>query len=312
MNASPKACPIPARLNMVTAATQLVLLCSLLISTRMAENPVQILMLAAAYGIVMNSAYAMIHEAEHNLFHPTPFINTCGGVILALFFPAPYHLIRQGHIGHHLRNRSDDEAFDLYFEGENRVWKHLQYYGILTGLFWVVIALSNFIALIYPKCLTTGFSRKVGFDRPTEALIESLNPKYGPLIQLEALALFLLHGSLIYFLKIPLWHYGFVLFGFGYSWSALQYLHHYGTERHVLRGARNVRSFKWLDKVLLNHNWHLIHHLHPTVSWVYLPRMEESREATRESMVMTYLNMWKGPRLTEERVSNRYVGRVIR
>ena len=45
------------------------------------------------------------------------------GVLMALFFPAPFHLLRQGHIGHHLRNRSDDEAFDLYFDGDNVVWR---------------------------------------------------------------------------------------------------------------------------------------------------------------------------------------------
>ena len=75
--------------------------------------------------VVMNSAYSSIHEAEHGLFHSNSRINTAAGVILALFFPAPFHLIRQGHIGHHLRNRSDDEAFDLYFAEDKPVWRWL-------------------------------------------------------------------------------------------------------------------------------------------------------------------------------------------
>ena len=64
-------------------------------------------LLALAYGIVMNSAYAMLHEAEHNVLHPNATVNQVAGTLLAFFFPAPFHLIRQGHIGHHLRNRSD-------------------------------------------------------------------------------------------------------------------------------------------------------------------------------------------------------------
>lgn len=54
------------------------------------------------------------------------------GSFMALFFPAPFHLIRQGH-RYHLRNRSDDEAFDLYFDGDHRVWRFLVLYGIVTS-----------------------------------------------------------------------------------------------------------------------------------------------------------------------------------
>ena len=64
------------------------------------------------------------------------------------FFPAPFHLIRQGHIGHHIRNRSDDEAFDLYFSNESRFWKCVQLYGTLTGLFWVLIYVTNLVVLL--------------------------------------------------------------------------------------------------------------------------------------------------------------------
>ena len=44
--------------------------------------------------------------------------------------------------------------------------------------------------------------------------------------------------------------------GFGFMWSAMQYVHHYGTERHVTRGARNLWLFGPIDLVWLNHNWH--------------------------------------------------------
>ena len=72
------------------------------------------------------------------------------GSFMALFFPAPFHLIRQGHLGHHLRNRSDDEAFDFYFEGDHKIWKFLVLYGILTGLYYVIVVLSNVVFLLLP------------------------------------------------------------------------------------------------------------------------------------------------------------------
>jgi hypothetical protein len=186
---------IPGTLNVVLACVQIVVMVSLFALIGAFQSWPVLLAAAVVYGIVMNSGYALIHEAEHNMFHEKSRINDGFGMVLALFFPAPFHLIRQGHIGHHMRNRSDDEAFDFYFEGENPVWKYLQLYGILTGFFWLVICITNILALFAPRVLKPKYG---WFDRPTEALLESLNPRYFKLIQLEALAIFTLHGCLIY------------------------------------------------------------------------------------------------------------------
>ena len=300
--------PIPARLNLAILAIQLALLSSLLWLAGQVSGW-GLAALAASYGIAMNSGYALLHEAEHNLFYPERKLNQIAGVLLALFFPAPFHLIRQGHLGHHMRNRSDDEAFDFYFEGENPIWKHLQFYGILTGFFWIVIVLGNLLALLKPSLLEP---RYASFDRPTAAFLASLNPKFVRLIRVEALSVFLLHGSLVWFGNIPLWNYAAVLFGFGFSWSAMQYVHHFGTVRDVQKGARNLRTFGWLDRLWLNHNWHLNHHLNPTVPWIHLPRLYTGEEFARGNLFWAYLKMWRGPRFNPERVENIYAGAIIR
>jgi len=230
-----------------------------------------LLLLSVTYGVVMNSGYAMLHEAEHQLLHSNRNVNDAIGALLAVYFPAPFHLLRQGHIGHHLRNRSDDEAFDFYFEGESRLWKYLQLYGILTGLFWIAVVFSNIIAVLSPSLLTAKKAEKARFDRATEALVESLNEKYLGLIRLEAVAILLWHGVIIWVFQIPIWNYATVLFGFGFIWSAMQYVHHFGTDRDVIHGTRSLKTFGLLDLIWLNHNWHHEHHAHPTVPWIYLP-----------------------------------------
>jgi fatty acid desaturase len=263
--------------------------------------------IAVVYGFVMNTGYALCHEAEHDILHPNKMVNDIGGMIVTLYFPASFQLRRQGHLGHHLRNRTDDEAFDLYFEGESPVWKWLQFYGILTGFFWLMIVISNFIALINPRWLAMATK----LDRPTAALQETLNPKYFRLIQLEALLVFLLHGSMIYFFKIPILHYFAVLCGFGFLWSTLQYIHHYGSMRDVNRGAWNVRTWRVFDLVWLNHHWHLNHHLSPTVPWIYLPRLRHE-DAKPIPFWIAYFRQWRGPRLTPERINNRHAGKFVR
>ena len=298
---------IPHRLNLAIAATQVLALCTILWAAGRVESWGAVAALSFAYGIVMNSAYAMLHEGEHNLLHPDARVNQVVAAALALFFPAPFHLIRQGHIGHHIRNRSDDEAFDLYFADENRFWKYLQLYGTLTGMFWVLIAVTNVIIVVYPPIITP---RQARFDRTTQAFAESLNPRYRGLIYLEAVLVLLLHGTMIALWHIPVVHYLAVMFGFGFMWSAMQYAHHYGTVRDVQKGALNLKTFYALDLVWLNHNWHLNHHMAPTVSWIYLPFLSDPSEP-RGSLLAAYVRMWRGPRLATERVQNRYAGKVI-
>lgn len=301
--------PIPSRLNLILVILVGVLLLALLFATTFVSSIAGLGALAVAYAIIMNTGYALIHEAEHGLLHHNPMLNVMGGILLSLFFPAPYHLIRQGHIGHHVRNRSDDEAFDLYFDGDNPVWKWMQLFGILTGLFWVVIALSNFVTAVSPSIIR---QRRVSFDRPTAAFQESLNPDYEGAIRWESIAVLSFHGVLIGVVGVPVVSLLVLLASFGFLWSTLQYVHHFGTIRDVEKGARNLRTFRWLDLIWLNHNWHLNHHVSPTTPWVYLPFLHAGEEYRRTGLLKAYLRMWRGPRFSSDRVENRHKGKIIR
>jgi fatty acid desaturase len=305
---SAKSHPVPGLLNICLAMLVVSVCLTLLWASGRVENWGEVCLLAVAYGFAMNTGYALCHEAEHDIFHPNRTVNDGAGMIVTLLFPASFHLRRQGHIGHHLRNRTDDEAFDLYFKDENPVWKWVQFYGILTGFFWLMIVISNFIAVINPKWL----ARKTGLDRPTAALQETLNPRYFRLIQIEAALVFLLHGAMIYFFKIPVLRYFTVLCGFGFIWSTLQYIHHYGTVRDVRKGAWNVRTWRVFDLIWLNHHWHLNHHLNPTVSWIYLPKLQTEVVQPPLPFWKAYFRQWRGPRFTPEHVANQHAAKLIR
>lgn len=300
--------PVPARLNICLAIVVVSLCTFLLFAAGRVHTWWAVALLAVAYGLVMNTGYALCHEAEHDIFHPSKTVNDIAGAIISVFFPASFQLRRQGHVGHHLRNRTDDEAFDFYFEGDSPAWKYVQFYGILTGLFWMVIVISNFIAVINPKWL----AQKTNLDRATAALQETLNPKHFRVIQLEATLVILVHGSMIYFFKIPILNYFAVLCGFGFIWSTLQYIHHYDAIRDVQKGAWNLRTWRVFDWIWLNHHWHLNHHLHPTVSWIHLPKLSTEAAPSPMPFWKAYLRQWRGPRLTLEHVTNRHAGKLIK
>ena len=301
---------IPARLNLGIILAQLAAIAVCCYAAAGVRKGWGLAGLALAFGVVMNSVYSIIHEAEHAMLFPNRLWNDVAGAFMALFFPAPFHLIRQGHLGHHFRNRSDDEAFDLYFDGDHRLWRYLVLYGILTGCYWIVVVLGNAVFLFFPFATNKKYW---DFDRPSYAFMESLNPSYCRLIQLECLAVISLHTLIIGLFHIPLLNYALMYFGFGLTWSAMQYVHHYGTKRHVTRGARNLRLWEPIDRLWLNHNWHLVHHEHPTVPWIHLPVLGNATQTEKRGFLLWYyLKMWRGPRKAEEHVENQYAGRVIR
>lgn len=171
----------------------------------------------------------------------------------------------------------------------------------------MTVVLANFVVLIFPFALKR---RYYSFDNHLADFMDSLNPDYWGLIKLEAALAIGLHVLIVWGLEIPILNYALVYFGFGFSWSAMQYVHHFGTERHVLDGARNLWFWAPIDLVWMHHNWHRAHHHHPTVPWIYLPRLGRAENPQREWLIWHYLRMWRGPRYTEERVENGYSGRI--
>jgi fatty acid desaturase len=300
---------IPGRWNAAIIVAQAAGIGLCIETVRTVQSVPGLLALAVAFGVLMNSVYAVIHEAEHRMLFANRSVNDAAGVVMALFFPAPFHLLRQGHLGHHMRNRSDDEAFDLYFPEEHPVWKRLQLYGILTGFYWLVAVLANVVVLVVPFVLRRDH---FSFDRPSAAFMDALNPRYNRIIRLEAIAIIVLHAAIVWGLGISPLRYAVMYAGFGVSWSAMQYVHHFGTTRHVLEGARNLWIWDPLDRLWLHHNWHLTHHKHPTVPWIHLPAIGARENPKRGFLPWHYLRMWRGPRRAATRVENRYAGRVIR
>jgi fatty acid desaturase len=308
MSAPAHTVAIPGRLNLAIMLGQLIAISACVYAASRVETGWALALLALVFGAVMNSVYSIIHEAEHAMLFANRRWNDFAGSFMALFFPAPFHLIRQGHLGHHLRNRSDDEAFDFYFEGDHKVWKILSWYGILTGFYWVVVILSNVVFLILPFREDKKYWH---IDQASTAFMESLNSGYRRIIRLECAAAIALHVTLVWALHIPILHYVVMYAGFGLMWSAMQYVHHYGTERHVTRGARNLWIWGPLDLLWLNHNWHLTHHQHPSVPWIYLPRSDVEGDTRRGFLLSAYLKMWRGPRLAQTRVENKHAGKII-
>jgi fatty acid desaturase len=253
-----------------------------------------VLVIGVVFAFLFLPLYSLIHEAEHRTFHGNGIVNDGVGFFLAALFPGPFTFLRACHLGHHRRNRSDAEMFDLYYPHES-VWrKRLTFYGLYLGAFWATVPAATLLLLFYPRSLRTQLIQ----DAPTAAaMVNGVNPRYLRRIRLESLAVVGLHALLYWALGLSAGSYLVLYVLAGLSWSSQQYVTHAHSPRDAVDGAHNLKAHPLYGALLLNFNWHLAHHQHPAVPWLYLPRFDDPTRV-RPGYLTAFIHFWRGPQPT--------------
>lgn len=251
---------------------------------------------ALAFSFAMQLVYALIHQAEHGVLHRDPRVNHWTGVALAWLFPASFTMIRTTHQGHHLRNRTDYEMFDLYYPTDLRPLKFAQFYAILLGLFWPVVPIGALIAAISPRIFRLAPFRRA---LSTSYLLGDIRDEQKGAIRIEVALNVLVFAALFAWCDLRLGAVAWCYAAFAFNWSTRQYVSHAFTPRQVYDGALNLRTDPVSSLLLLRGEWDLNHHRYPTIPWIHLPRVSASTEQ-RGSYLRQYLRQWLGPRLCTE------------
>jgi fatty acid desaturase len=299
---------IPGLLNLLLLAAAVATAALLLWIASHASLPA-VVAAAIAFSFVNNTVFSLMHEAVHATFHPNRLVNETAGRIAAALFPTAFSLQRAFHLSHHRNNRSERERFDYFAPGESRVLKCLQWYCILTGLYWLSAPL---FCLIY--ACTAGvvrwsrlFTAGNRFARQTsaETFLEVLDGVPLRTVRLDVATSVLGQIGLFYLLDLSLagwaWCYAF----FAVNWSSLQYADHAFSTLDKYEGAWNLRVNSLVRFLFLNYHYHLVHHRSPGIPWIYLPRLVRAGDPSR-SFWSVYLSMWRGPRpLPQERGDGR-------
>lgn len=247
-----------------------------------------------SYALLTN--YALLHEAAHNNLHSNPRLNYLLGLVCGFLFPMPLSMIAVTHQGHHLRNRTDHEMFDMYYPTDNRLLRTLQWYSILCGLFWPVIPLGALLFAICPGVLRTRLFRR---ERSSSYLLGDIRDAEVGWIRLEV-ALIAIFFLLIFWLFDLDWRAVLLMYAcFSFNWSTRQYIGHAFSKRDVVEGAWNLRHNPLMTWVLLHGEFDLNHHRHPEVPWFYLPRLSPPADP-RPSYSWQYWRQWLGPREAAE------------
>ncbi|MBI3724946.1 fatty acid desaturase [bacterium] len=248
------------------------------------------------HAALMMTLYSLLHEAWHRLFDSRPGVNDAFGFLLAAAFPCSFTFLRACHLGHHGRNRTDSEMFDLYYEGDRTVRKRAYFYFLYMGGLWLSIAFSNVILLLWE-----GFCRTKLLQSSTSAaaMVNGVPRSLVRRVRLECLGVIALHALMFWALDLRLSTWAVLWAIHAVSWSSQNYITHTGSPRHVTEGAHNLATHWVHERAVLNFNWHLAHHQNPGVPWHLLPRFDDpARE--RPGYLATFARFWRGPRLATE------------
>lgn len=256
------------------------------------DQPVYIIgILGVIYSYLMLTNYSLMHEAAHNKLHSRPLFNHVLGALCGFLFPMSHTLLRNTHHKHHLQNRSDDELFDMYYPSDSLIKKRLQWYSILTGIFWFYPVVGSVaLAVFSPDVVRKVFP----YDRAGRAYTSNFSRRELWYIRLE-LALFVCYCyAVFHLLNLNLATLGIFYACAAFSWSTRQFIEHAFTPRHLIEGSLNLLHFRLMSLLLLHRELDLNHHRYPTVPWLYLPRLLTPGEP-RVHYLAQYLKLWRGP-----------------
>jgi len=289
-----KSHPVPEKLNISVLLAGIIVTWFLLWSASHLSL-VWALMAAIVFAHLNNTIFSLMHEAVHGIFSEKKWLNDLAGSVCAALFPTSFHLQQVAHLGHHRRNRTDQEIYDYFLPGQSRLLRNFQLYaGNLLGLYWLCIPLSNLTYLFAPwlyrsRWFIQGLARFLGFEH----YVKEIAQQGLLLIWLECLWALAYQVGIWILLDLN-WQGWLLCYGiFALHWSALQYVDHAWSQRDIINGAWNLKVTPLAQVLALNYHCHLAHHQHPQVPWLYLPQLVDKSER-QHSFWKIYLSLWGG------------------
>ena len=144
-----------------------------------------------------NPFWSLIHEAIHDLFHPSRRVNGAAGRTLALFFGAPFLVLRLSHLLHHKLNRSLIEATEVYApERTSRRRAAVGYFAhILGGLY--LLELASPLLFFLPRAVLRRIEKRyfMGADLPGHLMRGLMRDAAVSEMRTDGIAILVLFGA---------------------------------------------------------------------------------------------------------------------
>lgn len=254
------------------------------------------LLIGAGFSFLMLTNYALMHESSHGYLHTRPFMNAALGTFVGWHFPMSCRFLYLTHLAHHRCNRTDHEMFDYYYADDNMFIKYCQWYGILSGLHYLIVPLGSVLVSLVPGMFRLKIFTR---SRSSGVLFDDFKGREIWYIRAEVVLGIVYWVAMFNLLQLQ-WHAVLILYAMaGFHWSTRQYLTHAFTPRDVRNGAIILKANPLMRGILLNGNFDLVHHQRPEVPWVHLPAFAPD-DVPAKRFWHQYAAMWRGPRPNTE------------
>jgi len=249
------------------------------------------------FSLVGNTPFALMHEAVHGVGCSSKRGNELLGIVSGWAFPTSFAMQRMAHIGHHQRNRTDQELYDYYLPTQSKLVRSIWLYaGNLLGLYWWSVVFGNLLYLLAPWAYRSRF-----FVERIAPLL-GFGPYVADLARLPAMRVWIeivlafgYQAMVFYLLDLTVLGIVACYGAFALHWSVLQYADHAWSTRDIRDGAWNLKVLPPSRWLALNYHYHLAHHQHPDVPWYDLPKLVD-RTDLQPSFWRVYFSLWKGVR----------------
>jgi fatty acid desaturase len=284
-------------------------------------NPGAAVWLVVAISCTSNGLFAILHEAIHRSLGPTTRIPWIGlsvndllGRVAGICFGSPFDFVATAHVTHHSVNRTADEHIEVYAgslsAAERRSFVAGYYFFLLGGLYKAELLVPMFLCL--PRRLAQSIlMRAFGTDPMAGKVLRRIfrSPYHLAAIRVDAAIILatiagsaVLYGEYWWVLAIHIAIRAFLI-------SFLDYLYHYGSPLGDRLHGYNLRLPRWLSGLILNFNYHGIHHRFPALPWRSLEHVFADEALVFDNDYLTQaVSQLKGPmtregleRLLEER-----------
>jgi fatty acid desaturase len=286
--------PIPAATNAIVALSAVAVSLTCLWGAAHTHVWWGVALAALVFAFSNNTIFSLHHEAVHRNLFRSLSLNEIAGTLFAAFFPTIFTIQRVSHLGHHRRNRSDQELYDYYLPHQSWLLKSYWIYCLLTGFYWAIIPAAGLVYVAWPWTFRAawfqqGPARWWGFEPFVRDIAEE------PIGRVWREGVFTLAFQIALFVLLDLNFLAWLVcyWAFGINWSSVQYADHAESPRDVIEGSWNLKFLAPTQAVFLNYNLHLAHHREPGVPWIHLPKRVR-REDPNPSFWKIYLRLWRG------------------